>query len=57
MIEKTPVKFPVSLQHSRLAFAPSFSHDNQPHRSLRKSDPYKFGSLIESFDSGGNKYV
>lgn len=57
MIEKTPVKVPLSLQPARFAFAPSFSHDNQPYRSLRKSDRSKFGSMIESFDSGGNKYV
>lgn len=57
MSEKTQVTFSVFLQPSPLAFAPSFSHDNQPYRSLRKSDRYKFGRTIESFDSGGNKYV
>jgi len=57
MIEKTQVKFSVFSPPSQLAFAPSFSHDNQPYRSLRKSDHYKFGTTIESFDSGGNKHV
>ena len=57
MSEKTQVKFSVFLQPPPLAFAPSFSHDNQPYRSLRKSDRQKFGKTIESFDSGGNKYV
>ena len=57
MIEKIPVKFLLFLQPFRLAFLSSFSHDNQPYPSLRKSDPHKFGSMIESFDSGGNQYV
>ena len=57
MIDTIHVNDSVFSQPFPFALTPSLSHDNQPYFRVRRFDRHAFGKTIQSFDSGGNKYV